>query len=178
MAGIAVAQSKADWQDCRTVSIDVVLPACTRIIDNPRTPKAEVVRALVKRATSYQKRGDYDRAIADMDRAVALAPGDAESYLTRGEAYHEKHNAGRAIADYDKAISQPDFARAYNGRGWHYDSSNDHQRAGKDFDKAIALLNALISRDPARAEDYNIRGDAYVGKKDYDRAIADFDRAI
>jgi tetratricopeptide (TPR) repeat protein len=90
LADGAAAASRGDWKDCRAISIDTVLPACTRIIDDPRTRKADVVRTLVKRAQSYIKRGDYDRAIADVDRAIALAPGDAESYVTRGYAYRSK----------------------------------------------------------------------------------------
>ena len=50
------------------------------------------------------KKGDYDRAIADYNKALELDPKDATAYNNRGYAYRQKGDYDKAIADYDKAL--------------------------------------------------------------------------
>ena len=84
-------------------------------------------------------KGDYDRAIADFDRAIQLKPDDAVAYANRGWAYDDKGDYDRAIADFDRAIQlKPDYADAYAGRGWAY-AKGDYDRAIADYDRAIQL---------------------------------------
>ncbi len=52
-----------------------------------------------------KNKGEYDRAIADYDKAIALKPKYADFYNNRGIAYDKKGEYDRAIADYDKAIA-------------------------------------------------------------------------
>ena len=59
----------------------------------------------VNRAGTYiYQLKDYDRALADLDIALKLAPNDAYSYSLRGEAWYMKKDYKRAIADLDAAI--------------------------------------------------------------------------
>ncbi|MSS70223.1 MAG: tetratricopeptide repeat protein [Candidatus Latescibacteria bacterium] len=53
-----------------------------------------------RRGNGYLDRSDYDRAIADYTKAIALAPGDISAYVGRGLAYHFKGEKGRAAADF------------------------------------------------------------------------------
>ncbi len=43
----------------------------------------------------------YDKAIADLDQAIALQPNFAAAYTNRGIAYRGKGAYDRAIADHD-----------------------------------------------------------------------------
>ena len=68
---------------------------------------------LTDRGDSYNFKGDYDHAIADYDRAIALNPGFYLAYNNRGAAYGKKGNLDRAIADYEQALNiNPQFDQA------------------------------------------------------------------
>ena len=49
---------------------------------------------------AYKKKGDYDRAIADLDRAIQLRPDYGLTYAQRGAVYGIKGHYDRAIADF------------------------------------------------------------------------------
>jgi tetratricopeptide (TPR) repeat protein len=67
---------------------------------NPRSPEACNKRGLV-----WSKKGDYDRAIADFSKALALNPGYDEAYFNRGFAWDQKGNVREALSDVQKALS-------------------------------------------------------------------------
>ena len=72
------------------------------------------------RGLAYADKEDYDRAIADYDKALELDPKDATAYNNRGFTYDKKGDYDKAIADYNKALElDPKDATAYNNRGIH-----------------------------------------------------------
>ena len=106
--------------------------------------------AYANRGWAYNDKGDYDRAIADFDRAIQLKPDYAEAYANRGWAYNNKGDYDRAIADFDRAIQlKPDYALAYANRGLAYNDKGDYDRAIADLKIAAGLIPAS---DPVRAE--------------------------
>jgi tetratricopeptide (TPR) repeat protein len=142
----------------------------------------EAVGALLNRSQLYNQRRDYDRAIADVDRAFEGGLSDygkRVGYRERGYAYQAKGDNDHAIADfsdatadYDRVITlDPDYAIAYYNRALAY-------RAKGDFDRVIADCNEAIALYPNYADAYLNRGYAYQVKGDLDRAIADYDRVI
>ena len=56
------------------------------------------------RAIAYLQRGDYDSAVADIDRWIAVNPDSALAYELRADAYLNKRDAAQAIADASNAI--------------------------------------------------------------------------
>jgi tetratricopeptide (TPR) repeat protein len=97
----------------------------------------EILLTPVGRANAYNVKDDYDRAIADYDRAIRLDPNNPFPYNGRGSAYDGKKDYARAIADYDQAIRlDPKYAKAYYGRGRAKLKSGD--TAGGNADIAIA----------------------------------------
>ncbi len=154
---------------------DLSIRGCTLIIEGRAknyNSVAAKVAAYANRGNAYEKKGEYDRAIADYDQALRLDPKHANAYNGRGDAYNTKGEYDRAIADYDQALRlNPKDALAYIRRGNAYDNKGQYDRAIADLDQAIRF-------NPKDADAYYNRGLAYNNKGDYDRAIADYDQAI
>jgi tetratricopeptide (TPR) repeat protein len=169
-----VAQNRAvqpDVNTCQNGAGDDAIAACSRLLS---LTWAGIHRDAVyrTRGNAHYRKTDYDRAIADYDASIGLAPKDAGTYSNRGAAYNEKGDMDRAIADFDQAIRlDPKLANAYSNRGYAYNKMGEYDRAIADLDQAIRL-------DPKLADAYNNRGDAYNKTGEYDRAIADLDQAI
>lgn len=60
------------------------------------------------RGLTYYAQGDYDRAIADFDKAIQLEPDFAKAYSNRGSAYKSKGEKYKAIADFKKVLDLTD----------------------------------------------------------------------
>ncbi len=114
---------------------------------------------------------DYDGAVADFDRAIALAPEFLNAYNARGLAKDKKNDHEGAIADYSRAIAlNPGFADAFCNRGFA-------RMALKNFTGTIADETEAIRVKPDLAKAYELRGDAEIATGDAVHAIADLDKA-
>jgi tetratricopeptide (TPR) repeat protein len=61
------------------------------------------------RANAYEKKGDHQRALADRNEAIRLAPKDFLPYFSRGLQLEKMGDLARAAADYEKAAElKPD----------------------------------------------------------------------
>jgi lipoprotein NlpI len=153
-------------------SADVMIAACTSVIQSGKLSGQQLASAFNNRGIAYNRKGDYEHAIADYNEAISLDPNHVSAYNNRGAAYVHRGDYDRAIVDYSEAIRlDPKYALVLNNRGFAY------RRMGDD-DHAIADLSEAIKLDPKLVPAYNARGAAYIRKGDYDRAIADFSEAI
>ena len=124
------------------------------------------------RAESLTRREEYEKAVADLDRAIQLEPDDRELLCFRASLWSILEEFDKAIADYSRAIIlDPDIADAYLKRGEAWSAKNQH-------DKAIADSSGAIKVDPTCAEAFLSRGKEWRAKGDLDRAVADFTEAI
>lgn len=135
--------------------------------------EAEVLAlAYERRAYRWKKRKEWDKAVADFDKAIALSPDYALLYNLRGNAYQESGDPDRAITDYTKAIAvNANFAAAYMNRGIACHAKGDYDRAIAEYEKAISIA-------PEYAKIYCNRAVAYTSKGDDARALADYDKAV
>ena len=148
------------------------IDACSRVLEARQVNGKSAGVALALRGLAYLDRGDLPHAIADLDRAVSLAPDFAPAYQNRGNAWYAKGNYGRALTDYDEAIKlDPAVASAYINRATAKRELGLRDDAIADYQKAIDL-------GANRASPYVGRGQIYLAQRDYAHAIADFDRAI
>ena len=115
---------------------------------------------------------DWDKAIQDLESAIALDSDDADFYNSRGFVWYSRNELGQAILDYDRAIAiNPYNADFYNGRGLAH-------RWKVELNPAIQNYEHAISLNGDNGDFYRNRGDAYARKCEFDRAILDYDRAI
>ena len=99
----------------------------------------------LNRGVAYGKKGLYDQAIVDFNKAVELNPRDATAYYNRGISYGKKGQYDQAIVDFNKAIElDPRDAAAYYNRGISYEKRGQHDRAILDFTKAIEINPGML----------------------------------
>ncbi|OHE57632.1 MAG: hypothetical protein A2Z47_13215 [Thermodesulfovibrio sp. RBG_19FT_COMBO_42_12] len=100
----------------------------------------ETVDKALKHGNSYYHKGEYDKAVEEYSKAIALNPNYAEAYSNRGAAYNEKGQYDKAIEDSIKAIAlNPYYAAAYNNRGTAYGNKGQRGKAKSDFQKACDM---------------------------------------
>lgn len=93
-----------------------------------------------QRGNAYFKLENYDRAIQDYTRAIAVFPEYIEAYFNRAAAYKNTRNYHQAIEDYSRIIEiAPNFVAAYTGRAALYTDLNDHVSALEDMRAAARL---------------------------------------
>lgn len=99
---------------------------------------------------------DYDKAIADYDQALRLAPRP-NFFTNRGDSYQFKGELGAALGDYEAALKlDPNFAQTYNNRAVLYTKMGDRKNALADYESALRLdpgnANAADGRRTMMAE--------------------------
>ena len=93
-----------DLDTCAHGSGDAAIAACTQAINSGRWRGSDLAWAYSNRGNRYREKGDNDRAIADLNQAIALDPKLAMAYNNRGIAYAAKGDNDRAVADLNQAI--------------------------------------------------------------------------
>jgi tetratricopeptide (TPR) repeat protein len=124
------------------------------------------------------KRGEYQRAIENLNRAIALDPDDGGTYGTRALAYAWLNDYEQAKRDYDMAVKLGDRpiqpARAKNvllGVPKIVPSSDDPEEAWH-------LFAGVFGLQPRTAESFRGRADIRVKVGDVSGAIGDYAKAI
>jgi tetratricopeptide (TPR) repeat protein len=137
-----------------------------------RDSAAEKAVNAYKRGEAYYQKNDFDKAIAEYNEAIRLAPGYADAYLGRGQAYAWKSEADlvQARTDYDEAAKfdskYAGFARAF---GYYQD---------QEYDSAIDEYTQVIESKINLVEAYSCRGNVYTALGDFDHAIDDHTEGI
>jgi len=161
------------WTRCRGADPDARIAGCAEIIAREnREAKRSQITAYVNRSGAYRAKGDFERAIADLDKALQLDPKSAFILAERASIHHAKGNLDAAIADYGRALQlDKNLTTAYSGRARAYLTTGDLDHAIADYDQAI-------EREPRLASAYNGRGLAFSAKGDFDKALVDLSEAV
>ena len=115
---------------------------------------------------------NYQAAIEDYNKAIAINLNDADAYNSRGVAKYKLGKYIKAIEDFNQAIViNPYYADAYYSRGVVKSKLGKHVEAIKNF-------NQVIKINPDYAEAYNNRGVAKANLGEHAEAIKDYDEAI
>lgn len=169
---------------------------------DPGNPLAFANRAI---ALATRKR-DLRGAVADFDRALALAPDTVEMLVLRADAHMQLGDPRRALADLERAVAlAPGDARARVLHGLARAKLGDRQKAHADYTAALILdpqnVDALVNRaalsilegntapaildldaalflQPGNAVAHFNRGYARFLRGDYEPALADYTAAL
>jgi tetratricopeptide (TPR) repeat protein len=132
----------------------------------------DIATILMNRGSIYWKKGDYHRAVTELDSALLLNPKLTEAYYWRGLAHLSEKDYDRAIADYDSAIKRdPKDAEFYTRRCEAYFFKGE-------LDRALTDCNEGLRRNPKIALGYFWIGCIYELKGEFTKAIAEFERAL
>jgi len=125
----------------------------------------------VRKASSFQYRGKSDVALAGLDGAISLDPGNFHAYLKRAQVHEMRKAYPQAIGDVNAALKiNPKSANAYALRGRLQTKKGERRRALLSFARAIELDNRC-------GVCYLGRGIAYMQMRKLQKAYSDFDIA-
>lgn len=134
----------------------------------PRPPFDELLEEGQRLALAHE----WDQALAVLDRAVALAPDDAEALRWRGHAYTGAERYAEAFADLDRAV-QLDGTDAWA----RYARAMALHNLGR-YEEAIDGYTAALALDPSFFKAHEWRGYTHSLLGDHVRALHDIDAAI
>ena len=160
------------------------------------------------RGLYYWTQWEFDKAIEDYNKAIALCPDDPELYgdlyRSRGNIWKLLQEHERAIADLDVAIAAIPNSESYFTRGESYFDLGRYQEALNDYNEALnfrpdsqtytaqgktliqlqkyadasTALDKATRLDPDNYEAYLALGNIYQYEENYKSAIEMYDKAI
>ena len=171
---------------------EAAIESATREEPTGAVPLSATAFSFRESAIGWIRKGDLDRAIADLERAIELAPLDSEVYRQRGNAWTLKGDVGRALADYDHALRiAPNDSAIFHDRGLMWQRNKELDKALVDLDHAVRMsftdpeiytgqaYNGQVYSEHVRIDQiYSDRGAVWFEKGRYDRALADLNQAI
>lgn len=119
------------------------------------------------RAAANRDKNELDRALADLDRLVALRPEYAGGYLARGDVLFRAKAHDRALTDMDQGLKFADpsgtakgasLARHYSIRGNIHLVKKDVARAMADYEHALAIDPSSLDARMGRSYVFEARG--------------------
>lgn len=104
-------------------------------------PPSDVLAvALMNRGIGHAQSGELEKALEDLDAALAAAPGMLAALYNRGNIHLDLGRTEAAIADFSAVIAgEPGFALAWLNRGLAREKAGAGSAAAGDFKKALAL---------------------------------------
>jgi len=124
----------------------------TKIIESDSSLKHDCIRALLKRAEIFRKKGEYSQAIKDCNQIVDMPDIESEilalSLLVRGSSYVHQGVYEEALADFSHVINLTDIsneflAGALFGRAAIYGLQGMNEKALVDFSQIIDMPDVV-----------------------------------
>ena len=116
--------------------------------------------------------GRLDEAVAQLEKALEINPGDAEFHYNLGNAFLQQGHVEEAIARYQKALEiNPDYAEAHNNLG-------DAFRQQGRMEEAIAHYQRALEIKPDYAEVHNNLGVVLAQRGRKEEAISHYQKAL
>ena len=145
--------------------LDTALSLYSRAIVSGELSPAHQALAYNNRGYTYNRKGNYIRALADYNQAVALQPDQAYGYINRSVAYEKLGLLKPAVEDARRFVK---MAPRQDGEG------------KKHLDRLEARLagGQVKPEDREKAEDLAARGLAQKNQKNYADALDAYSQAL
>lgn len=121
---------------------------------------------------TYLMRGEWDKAVAQYEQALALNSGDTLAYWGLGQAYQAQGKSQEAWDAYRQAVAaSPDNVWARHSLAGLYAQEDRRE-------EAIKLIQAGIQLSPDYLASFEVLGDLYRMQGEADQAFGQYAKAI
>jgi len=120
----------------------------------------------------YSETGRYSEAIAELNRAISLAPNSDDGYRRLGAVYLKSGNGAQAIQAFQKAIQLNQYYWLNQNR-----IGNAYFQLG-DYPKALQAFQQIIVLEPDLEEGYENVGNVYFQQGKYQEGIPFLEKAL
>jgi len=160
LLAIATKNRNEAWKNSETLWTDVI------------EKQPNISAAYNNRGNVYYQQANWNKALADFQKAIEFNPKYPNSYSNRGSVNIYLGKFKESLQDNEKALTiNPKFAEAWLGKGVALYNLNRLPESVECYNKAISLI-------PNFPNAYNNRGGSYFKMKEYDKAINDFNTAL
>lgn len=135
-----------------SAAVRFILGALLLIPFPAKAAKTKVTaKTLAASAALHEKNQDWNSAVKDLSKAIALDGKNPKLFHRRGQDYLNLGNPSKAIDDFYKAVQlKLDFKEAYFDRGRAYEMKGDEKFAKEDYRSACKLgLKKACAPHPA-----------------------------
>lgn len=123
-------------------------------------------------ASVFREKYEYDTSLDFIDKAIALEPENAVTYVNRGVLYMDINAFDQALADYEKALEIDGLnpAALTNIAAIH--------RSRGDYEKAREMLEKVLDSQYEDSSVYNNLALTYSEQGEYVKALDYFEKAL
>jgi tetratricopeptide (TPR) repeat protein/TolB-like protein len=122
--------------------------------------------------SAYRATGRYSEAVAELTRALSLAPNSDEFYRRIGDVHLNSGNINQALVAYQKAVElNPYYWANYNALGKAYFQSADYPKAFQAYQRVTIL-------EPDIDIGYENVGNVFSQQGNYQDSIPYYQRAL
>jgi tetratricopeptide (TPR) repeat protein len=176
LAAAAQGQDCVTWlNQCKRVDEPGCLEAATKALEtwSPDCGSEVKGKAYYNRGSAYVTRKEFERGLADLNRAVELVPGHANAWANRASALASLGRHGEAVSDMNRALElgPDDKALTY----YHRALSHAHL---KQFPESLKDINAAILLNPGVGLWYQVRAQTNKQLNNQDEIPPDLDKAL
>ncbi len=169
LIGLPAAARTYDEQQCyKNDDVpELRVAICTKVIGANRDKPVDLAIAYVWRASAFLAMKQFDKALADCERATDLDPKNASGFICRAGIFSEKGETARAFADYDRAVALKPDSKSFRLRCEANAVADRLEAALADCNEALRL----------RPDDFLIndsRALVHLKMKNYRASIADY----
>ena len=152
------------------------------VIEEKTVPNTILADALVCRGEvlGQLSRGEFSKALTDLDQAILLSPDHAYERSIRGDIFRRMGDYDKAIQECTKGIDLLTDRASVRVAAEFFLSCGSAHAVKLEYDHALRDFNHALHLHPEYAEAYFRRGDIYgqPSMKKFSQAVSDFNRAI